>query len=85
MSRAIIIIGAIIQIPICVLLQIIGFLFQFSNTKIVYKSGHVEYYFFKSISYEGHGKSKSIEWETATLKQPILLNVDEIESIVKIW
>jgi len=67
-------------------LEIVGLLLHISNTKIVYKSGHVERYFFTKISYRsGHGGSKEIEWEAPILKRPVMANVDEIESIVKIW
>ena len=85
MTKAVVIIGAIITTPIAVLLQIVGLFFKVPNTKIIYKSGHVEYYFFQSLIFSNDSLGKSISWEASTLKKPIFINVEEIESIVKIW
>ena len=85
MGKIIVFIGAIITTPIAVLLQIVGLFFKFPNTKIVYKSGHVEYYFFQSLSFSDGSMGKKFEWEAITLKKPIFINVTEIESIIKIW
>jgi len=85
MSKAILFIGGLITTPIAVVLQIVGLFLRIPNTKIVYKSGHVEYYFFENLEFEGGGGGKKLEWKSPTLKKPIFANVGEIESIVKIW
>jgi len=58
------------------------------NTKIVYKSGHTEYYFMLRLRYEKSiedGRITEIEWQTASPKSPVHINMKAIESIVQLY
>ena len=78
------IIRSLITFPFRVLFIIIGV----PNIKIVYRSGHVEYYYFKNIelswsSTDGHITDAT--WETVGDKRPVHINIREIESVVELY
>ena len=56
------------------------------NTRIVYKTGHVEDYFFYEINWTrtGSGITK-INWKSTGMKAPKFINPDEIMSIVELY
>jgi len=72
-------IGNIISWPF----RLIALCLAIPNIKIVYKSGHVERYFFRNIkiSKNSNDEIRSLTWETVGFKSPFYLNVKEIESI----
>jgi len=66
--------------------RLIGLIIGFPNVKIVFKSGHVEYYFFVNIKIESNsGKITGIQWEVSGAKTPTHIGINEIESIHRIW
>lgn len=69
-------------------LRVIAILLGVPNTKVVYKSGHVEYYYLLRSRIEkstGDGHIVEFEWHTATQKEPFYINLREIESIVQLY
>jgi hypothetical protein len=69
-------------------LRLIAILLGVPNTKIIYKSGHVEYYYMLRLRYDRNketGHITEIEWHTATQKEPFYIHMQEIESIVHIY
>jgi hypothetical protein len=68
--------------PVKILCLIVGV----PNYKIVYKSRHVETYFFLNLNIKRNGgEIKEIEWLVPTQKQPFHVNVNEIETIVRLY
>ena len=66
--------------------RIIAMFLGIPNYKIVYKSGHIEYYYLSLISWKiDDGKLVNVAYETPTNKQKVYLNIDAIESIVQIY
>ena len=57
------------------------------NFRIVYKSGHVEYWFFKKIDVDRKGSEiTALSWEVfPSCARPLHMNVEEIESIIELW
>jgi len=58
------------------------------NIKVVYHSGHVEYYYFKIIKLDynrSDGHITEVAWETVGGKRPVHLNMHRIESVVEIY
>lgn len=56
------------------------------NVRIVYNNGHVEDYFFANWSYKKNGDGSEITWDAfASAKEPKIINVGEIHSIVKLY
>ena len=69
-------------------LRFIAILIGIPNTKIVYKSGHVEYYYMLRLRYEKStidGHITELEWQTSTQKEPFYTSLKDIESIVHIY
>ena len=76
-------IRSLISYPFRVLAYMIGI----PNTRIVYKSGHVEYYCFFKINIKcdtTDGSVTDLEWEVLSIKRPLYINIHEIESVVKL-
>jgi hypothetical protein len=68
--------------------RVLAYIFGLPNTKIVYKSGHVEYYCFFEIDIKwdrNEGNVTEMKWETLSIKRPIHMHIHEIESVVKIY
>ena len=63
-------------------LRILKFTFKVSNFKIVYKSGHVEKLFLSSIMHDKNGWNWS---HFAVGKQPLILGVEEIVSVIQLY
>ena len=56
------------------------------NVRIVYNNGHVEDYFFVNWSYKKNGGNSEITWDAfASAKEPKIINVGEIHSIVELY
>ena len=56
------------------------------NTRIVYKNGHAEDYFFANWNYTRNANgSTEITWESCGPKSPSIIAVGEIESICTLY
>lgn len=56
------------------------------NFKIVYKSGHVEYFFFANLNITESDKITKMEWlKTDNLGNPFFIGINDIESIVQLY
>jgi hypothetical protein len=85
-SDVLIFLSAIIRVIIIWPFRCIAIILAIPNAKIVYRSGHVEYYFFRSINAKHNGgKVTSLEWDSVTLRKPMIINIDEIESIHQLY
>lgn len=85
-SDLIIFVSASIRIIISYPFRFIALVLGFPNTKIVWKSGHTEYYFFRNIKMTKTGDTlKNISWEAVTNSTPFYIGMEEIESIHTIY
>jgi hypothetical protein len=85
-SKTPIFIGKVLRTMITFPLSFIGLILGVPNVKIVYKSGHVEYYFFENWGVDREGSNiTSVTWKTAGAKRPFHLGLENIESIVQLW
>lgn len=55
------------------------------NTRIVYKNGHLEDYFFNNWNYKKNGSKVELTWECDGVKTPKIVDVNEISSIVELY
>lgn len=55
------------------------------NTRIVYKNGHVEDYFFNTWNYTKNGRKTELTWDNGGPKTPKIIAVGEIESICTLY
>ena len=55
------------------------------NTRIVYKNGHVEDYFFNKWNYTKNGGKTELKWDNGGVKTPKIVDVSEISSIVELY
>jgi hypothetical protein len=85
-SDILIYIGATIRLFFFYPLRIIALLVGFPNVKIIYKSGHIGYHFFRKLDIKWSGALiSSLEWDTVNVNRPFHIGINEIESIWRIY
>lgn len=85
-SDVVIFTGSIFRKIINVPFRFIAILIGFPNIKIIYKSGHVEYYFFRHfrVTTAADGTIEA-KWEAVDVASPLHIGYNEIESIQRIY
>jgi hypothetical protein len=87
LSAGILWLGGLIRtfayIPIITVLGFLGL----PNTRIVYKSGHVEYFLFKNVKMKyGNDGLTELNWEVFPHRtKPCFINISEVESVTELW
>jgi hypothetical protein len=72
--------------PVRYLADLIRYTFQVKNIQVNFKSGRSEKFFFLKCSWKSNNTGiTSFEWEVMGNKRPGYFNLDEIESIIKLY